>query len=512
MLVSCDDFLVEKPRSQISSNQYFDSPEDARGIVNGMYHSGVTTFYNAGGLRGNGIMFGGFLSGLFGNEKKGEAISILLAQDLAYDAQNLADFLGQLWAESYSAISRANNAIKYIPVTAGLSEAESQQLLGEARFFRAFNYFYLVKHFGDVPLVLEPVENLEKIFVARDNVATVYNQIVEDLNWAVQNGGLANVPFPMNSFRITRGAAATLLADVHLQMAGYPLQAVDNFAKAADAAKLVIESGAYNLIPHGATLETSAYNVMRTSDVELEYIYAIEYNAAIAPNYAPMWSYPGTSAPYESLQYGSGLQNGYFPTNQFIQVYDPAADLRIQNRQLFFNSIEVDGDLIEFGEWATYMWHDDHALFETGRGDKDMSVYRYAEVLLIAAEAIARSAEGVTAEAVGYLADVRARAYWQTDRADIVSALSGLSEQEFVEEVWKERLRELPMEVRTWSDIQRTRLYPVTSAATPGEVSFVNIVGHSNNWGKTFQERHLLLPISLNELGRNPELTQNPGY
>src|SRR5690606_22025341 len=151
------------------------------------------------------------------------------------------------------------------------------------------------------------------------------------------------------------------------------------------------------------------------------------------------------------------------------------------------------------------------ALFETGRGDKDLKVYRYAEVLLIAAEAIART-EGVTAEAVGYLADVRSRAYWKTDRNDIVSQLQGLTEQAFIEEVWKERLRELPMEVRMWSDIQRTRLYPETRSENPGEVQFVNVIGHSNNWGQTFQERHLLLPISQNELDRNPELIQNPGY
>jgi hypothetical protein len=87
-----------------------------------------------------------------------------------------------------------------------------------------------------------------------------------------------------------------------------------------------------------------------------------------------------------------------------------------------------------------------------------MSAYRYAEVLLIAAGAIARS-EGLTAEAASYQADVRGRAYWQTDRDDIVSDLSGLSEQQFVEEVCKERLRELPLKARTWSDIQRARLY-----------------------------------------------------
>jgi hypothetical protein len=248
---------------------------------------------------------------------------------------------------------------------------------------------------------------------------------------------------------------------------------------------------------------------MRTSDINSEYVYSIEYNADITPNGAPMWVYPGTIRP-SGIKYSRTL-NAYYPINQYVLAYDPVLDLRIQNQQFFFNSIEINGRLFEFGERATYLWHDDKALFETGRGDKDLSVYRYAEVLLIAAEAIARS-EGVTAEAIQYLADVRGRAYWQTNRNTIVSALNGLSEQDFVKEVWKERLRELPLEVRTWSDIQRTRLYPTTSAAKPGEVDFVNVVGHSNNWGQVFQEHHLLIPLPQNELDRNPQLSQNPGY
>lgn len=509
LLPSCDGFLIESPKDQIALDQFFDSPEDARSTVNGIYRSGVPTFYDAGGFRGNGHLFGGYLSGLFGNQDKGEAVSILLAQDLAFDGQNLNDFLDDLWSRAYLAISRANNAIKYIPLTERLEESESQQLLAEAKFFRAFNYFFLVKYFGAVPLVLEPVESLENIFLPRNDIETVYRQIVEDLDWAIQHGGLANVPFVRNGFRITQGAAATLLADVHLQMAGYPLQASDSYAKAAAAARLVIQSGAHKLIENGPTPKESAFNVMRTSDMEDEYIYSIEYNADIAPNGAPMWTYPGNVRP-PGIKYSRTL-NAYYPIDQYVGIYEQDVDLRMQNQQFFFNSIEIGGTPVDLGGWATFQWHDEKALFETGRGDKDMNVYRYAEVLLIAAEAIARS-EGVTAEAVEYLAEVRSRAYWKTERSAIVADLAGLSEQEFVEEVWKERLRELPLEVRTWSDIQRTRLYPETSAANPGEVSFVNVIGHSNNWGQTFQEHHLLLPIAKNELDRNPELTQNPGY
>ncbi|MDR2498221.1 MAG: RagB/SusD family nutrient uptake outer membrane protein, partial [Tannerellaceae bacterium] len=139
------------------------------------------------------------------------------------------------------------------------------------------------------------------------------------------------------------------------------------------------------------------------------------------------------------------------------------------------------------------------------------TIYRYAEVLLIAAEAIAQ-AEGVTDEAVRYLADVRARAYTITPRAEIETELKALSKEAFIQQVWVERMRELVFEFRIWDDIRRTRLYPVTSATEAGKVSWVNLIGAVNPWGQTFQEKHLLWPLSANEMQRNPSLQQNPGY
>ena len=130
---------------------------------------------------------------------------------------------------------------------------------------------------------------------------------------------------------------------------------------------------------------------------------------------------------------------------------------------------------------------------------------------MIAAEAIAQS-EGVTAEAVKYLTDVRARAYTTTSRSAIEASLTGLSKEAFVQQVWIERMRELPLEMRIWSDIQRTRMYPKTSDSALGTATFVNVVGAVNPWGQTFQTKHLLWPISDNEMQRNPSLVQNPGY
>lgn len=143
MLFSCEDFLVESPQTEQSLDNYFQSAEEARSLVNTLYRSGATGFYNTGGFRGSVVMMGGYISGLFDNEAKGERIEPLRAQELSFNAVNMAEYLDEWWSSAYNAIATANTAIKYVPTMQGLSETASQQLLAEARFFRAFNYLVL---------------------------------------------------------------------------------------------------------------------------------------------------------------------------------------------------------------------------------------------------------------------------------------------------------------------------------------------------------------------------------
>lgn len=507
LLVSCERFLVEKPKSEQSLDQFFQSAGEGRSFVNTLYKSGATGFYDPGGFTGSIAMMGGYISGLFDNEAKGERIEPLRAQNLSFNAQNMSEYLDRWWSSAYSAIATANTAIRYIPNIPGISDIEKNKLLAEAKFFRAFNYFFLAKNFGGVPLIKEPYFNIEGIYVERVQIGEVYNLIVEDLEWAVNQGNLSDNNFVTNNFRITKGAASALLADVYLQMSGYPLHEESNYAKAAAVAKSIINNGSYQLIQNGALPEKSAYNTMRTSDKESEYVFSIEFDPVIYGVSSPSVSLPGSIRP-PGLKY-SRTYNAYRPTDQYIALYDETKDLRVQNQQLFFKSVDVQGVHFEFGEYAPYLFYDTVALYQTARGGQDMRVYRYAEVLLIAAEAIAFT-EGVTQEAVKYLTDVRARAYWNTSRNVIEDQLLGLNKEAFIKEVWKERYRELALDYRLWSDIQRTRLYPVGSAG--GNVNFVNVVGHTNPWGATYKEHHLLYPISDNELQRNPKLEQNPGY
>jgi starch-binding outer membrane protein, SusD/RagB family len=510
VLAACEDFLVEEPLDQMAVDQYFSDPSHAYSSVNILYRTGVPAFYGAGSAyRGSTMMIGGYLSGLFDNEYKGQEVHVQYTHNLTFNSQNIANYLDDIWNPTYLAIARANTAIKYIDRTPGLSETEINNLIAQARFFRAMNYFHLVRTFGGVPLITEPYESLEDLYVERAPANQVYQQIIEDLQFFINESSAGMVPMPANLFRASKASAAALLADVYLTMSGYPVQA-DNYANAANAARSIINSGNFNLIGHGATQQASAYNVLRTSDNESEYIYVVEYAAGIAENgWLPAYSYPNRMAAFGIFQYDI-LTNVYRPVEALLNIYDPVNDLRIQEKQFFHTTLTRGGQTYTY-EPSPYLWHDDVALFETRRGDKNQNIYRYAEVLLIAAEAIANS-EGVTAEAIDYLLAVRSRGYWQTDEAVLRNQLAGLSVEEFTREVWIERLREMPLEFKLWYDIQRTRQFPVTSAANPGVVAFVNFVGHTNVWGHTFQERHLLLPISENEIQRNPNLEQNPGY
>ncbi len=512
VLTACEDFLTETPKNQISVDQYFDKPEDARAAINALYRDGSgANSYDSGGFRGSNVMIGSFMSGLFDNEAKGERIEGQLAHSLQQDPINFDQYAGGWWNGLYRVINRANLAIARIPDIIGMNAAEQNRMLAEARYFRAHNYFTLVRFFGDVPLMLQPVAGLEGAFVSRESSAAVYSQIIEDLEWARDNGNLPNVPFGSgNNGRITHGTILATLADVNLQRAGHPLQQNDGYGQAAATARAIINSGVFSLVQHGADPMTqSAYNIMRTSQTESEYIWSVEYDGDISSSQYPRITVPGAVRP-PGIIYSRTL-NMFRPITTMVNMYHTENDLRIQNRQMYATSITVDGTEIEFGEYVPYIWFEEGAVFGNARGTRNLNHVKYSEVLLIAAEAIARS-EGVTAEAVRYLTDVRSRAYWTTDRAVIEASLSGLSADAFVEEVWKERYRELALDFKQWHDIQRTRKYPVTNPANPGVVQFVDVIGADNNWGVQYRERDLLYPIPDAEMQRNENLVQNPGY
>ncbi len=377
------------------------------------------------------------------------------------------------------------------------------RLVGEAKFFRAFNYFTLVKTFGAVPMPTEPYESMENLYLERTAAETVYGLIESDLKDAVNN--LPAEKFYSNGNRVTKYAAAMLLTAVYMQE--------NKYADAASSAKMVIDS------PHALATNDdlalgSAYNKIRTTDGLDESIYSYEYNATISSG--GWWpTYAFNSSAVSVFGTYSIFERVYGPTNQFLNVYE-ANDLRVQPNQFYHwnytnpkNGKTWTAPADACGCWFFY---DEDALLNSGRSTKDRDFFRYAEALLDGAEAIAQS-QGVTAEAAGYLAQVKARANMEGKSASAIAAdLQKLGKQAFIEECWNERLREFPFEFKIWDDCLRTKKFPIISKTVKGKVQYVDLVGAQNASGATFKQSDLLWPISLNEMQRNPSLTQNDGY
>ncbi|MDR0796368.1 MAG: RagB/SusD family nutrient uptake outer membrane protein, partial [Tannerella sp.] len=111
----------------------------------------------------------------------------------------------------------------------------------------------------------------------------------------------------------------------------------------------------------------------------------------------------------------------------------------------------------------------------------------------------------------------RAYEFGNVSKETIVAQLKALSKEQFVEQIWLERYRELVFEWKDWNMIQRTRKYPKTNAMDSsipkGTAQFVDVTTVGPEFTtKNFTVNNLLWPFPLQQTQRNPNLTQNPGY
>ena len=257
--------------------------------------------------------------------------------------------------------------------------------------------------------------------------------------------------------------------------------------------------------------ENSYINILRTTDNTSETIYFVEYNA----NLSRMDRRTGNC--FDDTMEGAAQALNIYrlviaPTETYCAVYDPAADLRIQNKQFFVTEANV--QVKANGERWTWKWDgitrgdwyylEESCLYD-GKGTKDWNIYRYAEILLDYAEVLGK------AEGAKYLAQVMHRADLTGKTINqIENDLKTLSDQEFTEACWTERIREFPLEYKIWDLCLRTKKFPIINANHT--VTYVDLIGAKNGSGATFKTSDLLWPVPTQEIQRNPNLTQNEGY
>ncbi|QNK63999.1 RagB/SusD family nutrient uptake outer membrane protein [Pedobacter sp. PAMC26386] len=478
----CKKFLDESDPSNFTVENYFTKPEHARSSVNAIYASLRDPM--SSGFGGGAWTMTEFATGQAATDL-GQAVNSYFIKDLQNTADNSYGL--SYWQSYYRGIGNANLSIAKIPgITMDASEAK--RLLGEARFLRAWYYFNLVQMFGNIPLITEPIDlKSEQLRPKQAAPEDVYQLIVGDLKTAE----VAGLPWVDVTGRISLGAVKSLLAKVYLTMAGFPLQkGAAYFDLAAKKAEEVIDSRQFKLFDTYGDLHNPA-----KKNVD-ENIFMIQYKTQIIPA-----NWQELIIPYnKNISAYSSETGGIYATADFVKSYDPA-DLRAKEGQFFFTkftnqdnrSLEVD-----LGGYFLYKLFDVVAHTSTANSDLNWSLIRYADVLLIYAEA-SNEVNGPAAKAYDAINLIRKRAK--------LPELSGLSNSQFQEAVWRERWYELCFENVTWFDMVRLR--KAFNVSTKG---FDNYVGHKFSYGPVLGERELLFPIPSRELRNNTNLVPTKGY
>lgn len=479
---SCSSFLEENPIDRYVVGNFYSSQKDAEASVASVY----ATLYEIYERR---IFLLNELPA--DDEKNGLGMPNQYLQDLEYLRHTSENqFAREMWQQSYVGIARANTAIENIP-NITMDETIKNRLIGEAKFLRALYYFNLVRYYGDVPLVLK-LGSAEESKIPRTPTENVYKQIIDDLTFAENN-----LPIFYSSSdigRATQGAAKILLGKVYLTM--------HNYSECVSKLGEVIE----HETSYGYGLH-ERYHANWEKDTEngQEMVFAIEFmdppghsNSAMVLQ-GPKYSLPGGFA---SIGLLSECNEADIPT---IDLYSKFLDDDERKAATFRNVFVslTDGSLhpTSIPLFVKY-WEEGERT--PGRSDCNMHIIRYADALLMYAEAL--NEVGQTNEALKHLNRVRERAFNSTNHN-----YSGLTQNSLREAVWEERRLELAMEGHRWFDLVRTGRFVqrmkehAIFEASVAEKNKVEI-------GQNVKDYMILMPIPQREIDLNPNLVQNTGY
>ncbi|MBT29204.1 MAG: hypothetical protein CMO01_06040 [Thalassobius sp.] len=467
-LISCNDFLDEEPVSFLSSDQFYQTEDDAIAATNAVYQPLATNGYY-------GQQF--FIQVELKTEYSLGRGSHQPSGVYNLDQTNLSRIAG-IWRLAYLSINRANAIMERVPAMESVNDDLKNRLVAEAKFVRALNYYNLVRLWGAVPLQEEEVSEIVDFAFPRMPEDDIYALIIEDLKVAEQGLKLRSEQMtPTDLFRATKGAAQTLLADVYLNRGLY--------SEAMQKAGEVIASGEYSL-------EQDIYEVYDVeNDTHSEDVYSIKFARTDGFGSSMAVYTHNANAGYSSSGYRTILGN----TQSFLSDWD-AADLR---RNLNLYSTHEDSAFLTASEPILYKKYIDSE--SQGNHGNDFPVFRYPDALYIYAEADIRANGSLSTEGLEYINMVHRRAYGKTvDVADPETDFpTGLSAEEYLDIIFLERAKEFLLEDKHWFDMLR----------------YNKVEELLDESGFTYSNTLLLWPIPQEEIDNNEAISQddqNPGY
>jgi hypothetical protein len=457
----CKKYLSQTPENSLTRDEFFKTKADADAAIIGCYDAlqgCVTQFLNWG-------------------EFRADLAITTTNNDVTYPYYQYLDKTRPVsnWQAAYNLIGRTNIVIEAVPGIPGLdskfSKAESDQVVAEALFLRSLAYFYLVRTFQDVPLVLQASSNdAVNYFPAKSPADSVLNRIEADLTIAE-----ASIPVQYDKNtdtrgRATKGAVNALQAEVYLWRAKY--------AQAADAAQKVLNNRSlYSLVPG-----TNWFNIFSQKNTS-ESIFEVQFDY--------------------NLNETNGLiyTVGNFAVNNVLVNYFNTDQDAIRG----LNNTYISG-----GAYWKYAGLTTTTNISRSTNDPNFIIYRLPDVMLMRAEALVHLGEvDQKKEAIDLIDTIRLRAgvlpYDYLDGTAPASLLMDL--------LIRERAMELAMEGKRWFDLVRV----ATNDKNPDFL--VNRILQSRSVGdralvksRIIDPRSWYMPIYQTELNRNPNLVQNPYY
>lgn len=413
---ACNNWLDVAPENEQPASTFWQTKEETQSIVMGTYQqlrACLDQFVKWGEIRGDVTELG---PGLSSNEAMLAVKSIEIKPDNAICN----------WQPLYNAVSRCNAVIKYAPhvmeVDKTFTEEHCANLVAEAYWMRALCYFYLVRTFKDVPYVIVPYLDDNVAFeVPKTDGKEVLAREIEALV-----SHCADLPVTygagswQNKGRATVWAAYALLADMYLWQ--------EDYANCIEMCSRIEKSKLFTLLPAADWYKLYYPGNSDESIFELQWSSALEQS-----NNLFVWFFNNTGNNNYSISEAAVAKFNEYPAET-----------------------DVRGDGGSYIAASSKVWK----YAGTGRGvnnmrestamDANWIIYRYADILLMHAEALIASdfTTGID-EAYGYVVSIRERAGYET-MPDVPS-----SYEEAIDIILDERLRELCFEGKRWFDLVR---------------------------------------------------------
>ena len=469
---SCSDFLDLKPKNELSADDYYKTAEQIDGAVNGAYST-----LQEGKLYREWYIFSEIPS-----DNTRNALSGSVTDQDEFDKfyiRSTNPNLSNFWEMSYKGVNRINTILGRIDQIEMDNTLRDRYKL-ECKFLRGLLYFNLVRVFGDVPLVLKEVSITESYSYLREPKENIYTQIISDLTEA--EGLPASYSKDSDIGRATSGAAKALLGTVYMTLKKYN-EAEGKLAE-------VVNSSVYSLLENtSGSLNNDGYAKVFNAENHnhKESIFEVQFKKG---GYNEGSNFPNNFAPENSgtnVVSVGGTWGNNVPEMDIYNAYEEGDLRRDFSVALGYNDNRKNGAWVDSRYVKKYF----DTPYKDGDANNNLPIIRYADVLLMYAEALNQN--GKTAQACDYLNQVRRRGFgYQTTETSPVD-INTSNKEEFFLKVEHERRVELAFEGHRWFDLIRTN----------------RAIEVMTSKGFKLNETNFTCPIPQKQIDINDKLTQN---